>query len=219
MLGFRASILSKVNVIVSTASTNAKEDLFIGTSQVVSEPGGSSSRIYTRANLCASDIYLRLDKLFIDGILYVFQEETNDAAKEWEEGEPDLRRISDKLVTEKASLNAMEGRRIEISDSFVTDKSVAMHRNSTTSLLAAWLLIKGAYDGYYCSLDVSTASVKSNEYEFDVTWIVQDIRHKFGGFYFFIKSLYSVFFINDHYIEPTEFEIQEMVNTLVSRED
>ncbi|GJX09631.1 hypothetical protein Tco_0199490 [Tanacetum coccineum] len=98
MLGFRASILSKVNVIVSTASTN----------------------------------------LFIDGILYAFQEETNDAAKEWEEGEPDLRRISDKLETEKASLNAMGGRRIEISDSFMTDKGVVMHRNSTASLLAAW---------------------------------------------------------------------------------
>ncbi|GJU54475.1 putative reverse transcriptase domain-containing protein [Tanacetum coccineum] len=33
---------------------------------------------------------------------------------------------------------------------------------------------------------------------------------------FCINSLYSVFFISDHYIEPTEFEIQEMVNILVS---
>ncbi|GKD98296.1 hypothetical protein Tco_1382193 [Tanacetum coccineum] len=84
--------------------------------------------------------------LFIDGILYAFQEETNDAVKEWEEGEPDLRRISDKLETEKASLNAMGGRRIEISDSFMTDKGVVMHRNSTASLLAAWCMFELLWD-------------------------------------------------------------------------
>ncbi|GKD77202.1 hypothetical protein Tco_1339823, partial [Tanacetum coccineum] len=32
------------------------------------------------------------------------------------------------------------------------------------------------------------------------------------------NSLYSVFFINDHYIELTKFEIQEIVNILVSGE-
>ncbi|GJZ20346.1 putative ribonuclease H-like domain-containing protein [Tanacetum coccineum] len=43
---------------------------------------------------------------------------------------------------------------------------------------AAKVLIKGAYDGYYCSLDVSTASVKSNELIY-VWWYVHgDLKSK-----------------------------------------
>ncbi|GKA24746.1 putative reverse transcriptase domain-containing protein [Tanacetum coccineum] len=57
----------------------------------------------------------------------------------------------------------------------------------------------------YCLFDVV----------FDVTWIVQDIRHKLGDSTSSSNSLYSVFFISDYYIEPTEFEIQEMHDAVI----
>ncbi|GJR41207.1 retrovirus-related pol polyprotein from transposon TNT 1-94 [Tanacetum coccineum] len=61
---------------------------------------------------------------------------------------------------------------------------------------------------------VSTASVVTT---FEVMWIVQDIRHKFGLFYFRIKFVILSFSISNHYKELTELEIQEMV-ILVSGE-
>ncbi|GJZ73906.1 hypothetical protein Tco_0638052 [Tanacetum coccineum] len=39
---------------------------------------------------------------------------------------------------------------------------------------------------------------------------MQDINTSFGDSILSSNSLYSIFFITDHYIEPTEFEIQEM---------
>ncbi|GJS56025.1 putative nucleotidyltransferase, ribonuclease H [Tanacetum coccineum] len=44
------------------------------------------------------------------------------------------------------------------------------------------------------------------------SWMVQDIRHKLGRFNFFIKIIILYFLHQDHHLEPTEFEIQEMQN-------
>ncbi|GJT02530.1 hypothetical protein Tco_0823699 [Tanacetum coccineum] len=55
----------------------------------------------------------------------------------------------------------------------------------------------------------------AEEYEFNV---VDSTRYKTQVLEISTSSsnsLYSVFFISDHYIEPTEFEIQEMVNMIV----
>ncbi|GKD26045.1 hypothetical protein Tco_1232259 [Tanacetum coccineum] len=46
------------------------------------------------------------------------------------------------------------------------------------------------------------------------SWIVQDIRHKLGNSTSSTYGLYLFFFINNYYIEPTKFEIQEMVSIL-----
>lgn len=52
-------------------------------------------------------------------------------------------------------------------------------------------------------------------YKFKVTWLVDTIL---GYSTSSSSSLYLVFFTCDHYIEPTELKIQEMVNILVSGE-
>ncbi|GJX37041.1 hypothetical protein Tco_0250344 [Tanacetum coccineum] len=76
-----------------------------------------------------------------------------------------------------------------------------------------------------CSYAQSTARCESSAvyvrrftYKFDVTWIVQDIRHKFGKSTSAATNLLSSSFLYSVTTWATEFEIQEMVNIWVSGE-